>query len=169
MWDKLTRSLLERSNDTVVSVRDEVCSSLSRLQNPEEEDDEIRDRLIELIENDSSKQVRLSALTNICVNDYTIDKIIKRCNDIESDVRISAYKILKNRWNIQNLHINERIQIISQGLKDEYLLKFIYRDEKVRDAVIDLVCEGWLNDCEYNILTLLEKLDISNDTNPVLL
>lgn len=72
IWDGLTNNLIARSEDTIVAVREKVCYALSRLQIPDDENDIVRKKLIEIMEKDDSASVRLAALSSLVINDVYI-------------------------------------------------------------------------------------------------
>lgn len=66
----------------------------------------------------------------------TIEKILSRCRDTDPSVRIQAYKILRVKWEINSLHITERIEIVLLGLKDEYIYIIIISNIFIHHLII---------------------------------
>ena len=57
-------------------------------------------------------------MTNIGITRETLPEFLKRTRDIKPDVRCHAYKLLGLKVDIRALKVNERVQILSDGLKD---------------------------------------------------
>lgn len=161
LWDLLQDAVLARTMDKVPRVRAAASGALSRLQvNGIVEEDKFCARLIEMLSSDTSAAVRKASLQAVAVTNSTIEWVIRRTQDVSSDIRKTAYEMLAQKFDPQNLLPEERVGLLARGLRD--------RAKAVREACERrLLLESWFeNVCEGNVFELVELLgcrDFEND------
>ncbi|EDV20086.1 uncharacterized protein TRIADDRAFT_32599, partial [Trichoplax adhaerens] len=159
LYNLIYEAMLERLYDKVPAVRIQAVRAVARLQDPTDEDCIVIKKYIELISKDSSAEVRRAVLANIAINALTLPEIIERTKDIKESVRRVAYQVLAERVGIKSLTINQRLDLLENGLKD-------------RSKGIQLICKGklltnWLVSLGSNVLVLLQHLDVENATKTI--
>eukprot|EP01080_Neovahlkampfia_damariscottae_P012834 gene12834-7184_t len=150
-WNELIEVLLPRLKDKIPIVRMYAVSSLARLQDPSDEEDDILNEFFRLLSHDSNKDVRKTVLMNIEITKLTLPKILERTRDVKDDVRITAFETLLSKVAMKKLTISQRVKLLKEGLND--------RNEKVKESCIKL-SQTWLNQMEMDILKFLDCLDI---------
>lgn len=75
-------------------MRAQAISAISRLQNPEDKADPVMTTMLELLETDSSKEVRKAILTVLAITKESLPAILMRTRDEKDDVRRHAYNVL---------------------------------------------------------------------------
>ncbi|CAD8128242.1 unnamed protein product [Paramecium sonneborni] len=75
-------------------------------------------QMVKTILEEEKKELRLDALINTDVNEFTLQYILLRLRDIDVNIRLQVLtKLIKNNLNIQQLNILDRYQVIYDGLK----------------------------------------------------
>jgi condensin complex subunit 3 len=115
----------------------------------EEEDDEdsdedisggILEKLLDIMINDPSAEVRRAVLLNLPMWPTTLRYILERARDMDATTRRLVYgKILPALGDFRHMSLVEREKMIRWGLRD--------RDDSVRKAAARLFRERWLEDC----------------------
>jgi condensin complex subunit 3 len=111
----------------------------------DEEDDEdiasnIMEKLLDMMQNDPSAEVRRAILHNIDQTKDTMRYIFERARDIDPMVRRIVYrKVLPSLADFRLMRLVEREKLLRWGLRD--------RDDIVRKAAARVFCEKWLEDC----------------------
>ncbi|KAL5398329.1 hypothetical protein PMIN06_001836 [Paraphaeosphaeria minitans] len=131
------------------SVRVQAVLGLTHLMNnDEEEDDEddediasnILERLLDMMQNDTSAEVRRAILHNIERSKDAIRYIFERARDVDPTVRRILYRtVLPSLGDFRYMRLVEREKLLRWGLRD--------RDDIVRNAAARVFCEKWLEDC----------------------
>jgi hypothetical protein len=115
------------------------------------EDDFITEEMARLLNEDSSKEVRVAAVESICMSKTVLPLIIARVKDIKPEVRIAAMKRLSD----PSIHA-KCIDSASVAL----IVRFGLND---RDASVKLACKGlvlkWLADYGNNVPKFLRFMD----------
>nr|CAG8583277.1 9746_t:CDS:10 [Entrophospora candida] len=163
----LLRYLLQgvKAKDKVVRYR--VCQLISylinllrtlELQGDELSGDEITQKLLEIMQNDSSPEVRRSVLSNLDLTETTLPFILERAKDVDSHCRRSVYQIMEGIGDFRALSINDREKLLTCGLKD-------------RKTCSKMLSTKWLKQVNDDLLQLLNRLDVvrSNIAQEVLL
>ncbi|CAJ0760928.1 8780_t:CDS:10, partial [Entrophospora sp. SA101] len=166
----LLRYLLQgvKAKDKVVRYR--VCQLISYLinllrtldddllQGDELSGDEITQKLLEIMQNDSSPEVRRSVLSNLDLTETTLPFILERAKDVDSHCRRSVYQIMEGIGDFRALSINDREKLLTCGLKD-------------RKTCSKMLSTKWLKQVNDDLLQLLNRLDVvrSNIAQEVLL
>lgn len=132
------------------SVRVQAVLGLSHFMNTDEdeeddEDDEeaasnILEKLLDMMQNDPSAEVRRAILHNIDQIKVTMPYIFERARDVDPMVRRIVYrKVLPGLADFRYMRLVEREKLLRWGLRD--------RDDIVRKAAARVFCEKWLEDC----------------------
>ncbi|EDO18647.1 hypothetical protein Kpol_1055p3 [Vanderwaltozyma polyspora DSM 70294] len=167
LYNLLMWSLNKRIYDKEPNVRMQAVFCLTKFQ---EEDipsvetehpviDDATHKLMTIIQNDSSAEVRRAALLNLVNNPLTRSHILERARDTNQVNRRLVYtRILKSMGKEVFEKIDSRIldQLIKWGLED--------REESVRKACLRLISYDWLNMLNGDLIELIEKLNVAKST-----
>ncbi|KAF2964951.1 hypothetical protein GQX73_g8613 [Xylaria multiplex] len=186
LFQKLRQGLLKRIRDKEAVVRSQAVLGLGRLAgnqiegmaNPEDSDDDaetgLLEKLLEVLQNDPSAEVRRSLLVNLPILPNTLPYLLERARDQDAATRRAVYsRLLPALGDFRHLSLSMREKLLRWGLKD--------RDENVRKAAGRLFRERWIEDCAGiaqpedgeahvelavptldGLLELLERIDIVN-------
>ncbi|KAK4639692.1 chromosome condensation complex Condensin, subunit G [Podospora bellae-mahoneyi] len=187
LFQKLRSGLLKRIRDKEAMVRVQAVLGLGRLAGNEveaEEDSEdsegggagsgLLDKLLEVLQNDPSADVRRSLLVNLPILPKTLPFLLERARDQDAATRRSVYsRLLPALGDFRHLSLSMREKLLRWGLRD--------RDENVRKAAGRLFRERWIEDCAGTpppaetgqpaevsppnldaLLELLERIDVIN-------
>ena len=178
--------LLKRIRDKEPMVRVQAVLGLGRLagnEGDEDEDDEnsesddssgLLEKLLEVLQNDSSADVRRSLLLNLPLTPTTLPFLLERAKDQDPAIRRALYsRLLPALGDFRHLSVSMREKLLRWGLRD--------RDENVRKATARLFRERWIEDCAGTrqvtepgapqeipppsidaLLELLERIDVVN-------
>ena len=148
----LKMGLLKRIRDKEPMIRVQAVLGLGRLagnEDDEEEDDYDSDeddasgllvKLIEVLQNDPSADVRRSLLLNLPLTPGTLPYLLERARDLDSATRRALYsRLLPALGDFRHLSLSMREKLLRWGLRD--------RDENVRKAAARLFRESWIQDC----------------------
>lgn len=147
------------------------------LENADSDDDVVSgllEKLLEILQNDPSADVRRSLLLNLPLTPSTLPYLLERARDLDPATRRALYsRLLPALGDFRHLSLSMREKLLRWGLRD--------RDENVRKATARLFCERWIEDCaeartssedvtqgapgQANIeglLELLERVDVVN-------
>ena len=183
----LKMALLRRIRDKESMIRVQAILGLGRLagnedggaqEEPDSEDDEASGlvvRLLEVLQNDPSADVRRSLLLNLPLTPGTLPYLLERARDLDSATRRALYsRLLPALGDFRHLSLSMREKLLRWGLRD--------RDENVRKAAARLFSERWIEDCAglrtdaedmqdvkeapppsiEGLLELLERIDVVN-------
>jgi condensin complex subunit 3 len=151
IFDLIRLGFMKRLKDKEPSVRVQAILGLGRLAgNDDEEQDEedsdddaaggILDKLLDIMINDPSAEVRRAVLLNLPMWPSTLRFILERARDMDATTRRLVYgKILPALGDFRHMSLVEREKLIRWGLRD--------RDDLVRKAAARLFRERWLEDC----------------------
>ncbi|CAJ2506876.1 Uu.00g080620.m01.CDS01 [Anthostomella pinea] len=186
LFQKLRHGLLKRIRDKEAMVRSQAVLGLGRLAgnqvegmvNSEDSDDDVEtgllERLLEVLQNDPSADVRRSLLVNLPILPNTLPYLLERARDQDPATRRAVYsRLLPALGDFRHLSLSMREKLLRWGLRD--------RDENVRKAAGRLFRERWIEDCAGDgqpedgeapaepaapsiegMLELLERIDIVN-------
>ncbi|KAG6014345.1 hypothetical protein E4U54_005477, partial [Claviceps lovelessii] len=185
LFQKLRHGLLKRIRDKEAMVRSQAVLGLGRLAGNEAEgctnsDDSDGDqgtdllgRLLEVMQNDPSAEVRRSLLVNLPILPNTLPFLLERARDQDPATRRAVYsRLLPALGDFRHLSLSMREKLLRWGLRD--------RDENVRKAAGRLFRERWIADCAgviqpddgataetapvsfEGLLELLERIDVIN-------
>ncbi|KAI1419964.1 nuclear condensing complex subunit [Xylaria sp. FL1777] len=186
LFQKLRQGLLRRIRDKEAVVRSQAVLGLGRLAgnqiegmaNPEDSDDDaetgLLEKLLEVLQNDPSAEVRRSLLVNLPILPATLPYLLERARDQDAATRRAVYsRLLPALGDFRHLSLSMREKLLRWGLRD--------RDENVRKAAGRLFRERWIEDCAGvtqpedgdappepasptldGLLELLERIDIVN-------
>ncbi|KAI3320484.1 ARM repeat-containing protein [Xylariaceae sp. AK1471] len=186
LFQKLRQGLLKRIRDKEAVVRSQAVLGLGRLAgnqiegmaNPDDSDDDaetgLLEKLLEVLQNDPSAEVRRSLLVNLPILPNTLPYLLERARDQDAATRRAVYsRLLPALGDFRHLSLSMREKLLRWGLRD--------RDENVRKAAGRLFRERWIEDCAGvnqpeegeapvepavptldSLLELLERIDIVN-------
>ncbi|KAJ5621063.1 hypothetical protein N7510_005047 [Penicillium lagena] len=181
LYHTIRQGLLKRIRDKESSVRVQAVMGLGRLAGNDEDEEgyednssALLDKLIEIMGNDTSADVRKTLLTNLPLAPVTLPYLLERARDLDAPTRRALYsRLLPTLGDFRHLSLGMREKLLRWGLRD--------RDESVRKATGKLFYDRWVEDCagtnagvekgstgqrsEPNInalLELLERIDVVN-------
>ncbi|KAK9789075.1 putative Nuclear condensin complex subunit 3 C-terminal domain-containing protein [Seiridium cardinale] len=187
LFQKLRQGLLKRIRDKEAMVRAQAVLGLGRLAgnqveamaNSEDSDDDdvetgLLEKLLEVLQNDPSAEVRRSLLVNLPILPNTLPYLLERARDQDSQTRRAVYsRLLPALGDFRHLSLSMREKLLRWGLRD--------RDENVRKAAGRLFRDRWIEDCAGapplgedgkpiespepsfdGLLELLERIDVVN-------
>lgn len=186
LFQLLRHGLLKRVHDKEAMVRVQAVLGLGRLAGNEvdgeaaDSDDEdsaygLLDRLLDVLQNDPSADVRRSLLVNLPILPNTLPFLLERARDHDPATRRALYsRLLPALGDFRHLSLSMREKLLRWGLRD--------RDENVRKAAGKLFRERWIEDCAGTaevgegeapvegpkpvsfdgLLELLERIDVVN-------
>lgn len=186
LFQKLRYGLLKRIRDKEAMVRAQAVLGLARLTGNQldaeaDSDDSANDetsglleKLLEVLQNDPSADVRRSLLVNLPILSNTLPFLLERARDSDALTRRAVYsRLLPALGDFRHLSLTMRERLLRWGLRD--------RDETVRKAAGRLFRERWIEDCAGapplgedgqpvelpapsfdGLLELLERIDVVN-------
>lgn len=186
LFQKLRYGLLKRIRDKEAMVRAQAVLGLGRLAgnqaeaepNSDDSDDgssqDLLAKLLEVLQNDPSADVRRSLLVNLPILPNTLPFLLERARDQDALTRRAVYsRLLPALGDFRHLSLSMREKLLRWGLRD--------RDENVRKAAGRLFRERWIEDCVGaqepaedgqapepaapsfdGLLELLERIDVVN-------
>jgi condensin complex subunit 3 len=187
----LKNGLLKRARDKEQIIRVQAILGLGRLASNEDNGelpkvdrndiapDGLLEKLLEILQNDPSADVRRSLLLSLPLTPGTLPYLLERARDQDAGTRRALYsRVLPALGDFRHLSLSMREKLLRWGLRD--------RDENVRKATARLFCERWIEDCvgpgigpengtkeeagRANIeplLELLERIDVINSGGEV--
>lgn len=178
LFQNLRHSLLKRIRDKEAMVRVQAVLGLGRLAgnqpeggtNSDDSDNQslgLLEKLLDVLQNDSSADVRRSLLVNLPILPNTLPYLLERARDQDAATRRAVYsRLLPALGDFRHLSLSMREKLLRWGLRD--------RDENVRKAAGRLFRERWIADCAGvapqeeappnfdGLLELLERIDVIN-------
>ncbi|KAJ2904257.1 hypothetical protein MKZ38_008468 [Zalerion maritima] len=186
LFQKLRQGLLKRIRDKEAMVRSQAVLGLGRLAgnqiegagdtegSDEDASSGLLEKLLEVLQNDPSADVRRSLLVNLPILPNTLPYLLERARDQDAMTRRAVYaRLLPALGDFRHLSLNMREKLLRWGLRD--------RDENVRKAAGRLFRERWIEDCAGipemtedgkaleiaepsmdGLLELLERIDVVN-------
>lgn len=189
LFQKLRQGLLRRIRDKEAMVRAQAVLGLGRLAGNQTDGDRassddnsdgdtsgtgLLEKLLEVVQNDPSPDVRRSLLVNLPILPNTLPYLLERARDQDPATRRAVYsRLLPALGDFRHLSLSMREKLLRWGLRD--------RDENVRKAAGRLFRERWIADCAgipppgdagqagethppsfEALLELLERIDVVN-------
>ena len=188
LYHLIRQGLVKRIRDKEPTIRVQAVMGLGRLVGNETEDhaeDEdsnddmaasgLLEKLLDVLQNDTSAEVRRSLLLNLPLTPATLPFLLERARDLDGPTRRALYaRLLPTLGDFRHLSLSMREKLLRWGLRD--------RDENVRKAAGKLFRERWIEDCAgppktaeegepvqamsppsiSGLLELLERIDIVN-------
>ena len=184
VFQKIRHALLKRIRDKEAMVRTQAVLGLGRLAGNQSEgctnsddsdnnqDTGLLDKLLEVLQNDPSAEVRRSLLVNLPILPNTLPFLLERARDQDPLTRRAVYsRLLPALGDFRHLSLSMREKLLRWGLRD--------RDENVRKAAGRLFRDRWIEDCVgptqsetdsaeqkipvfEGLLELLERIDVIN-------
>ncbi|KAL8959049.1 MAG: hypothetical protein Q9193_004013 [Seirophora villosa] len=186
-YQSIRTGLLKRVRDKEPTIRVQAVLGLGRLASNETEEQQedpasdnddaasgLLEKLLEVLQNDSSADVRRSLLLNLPLTPTTLPFLLERARDVDAAIRRALYsRLLPALGDFRHLSLSMREKLLRWGLRD--------RDETVRKATGKLFSERWIEDCATSampaqtkpaaeatspsmdgLLELLERIDVVN-------
>lgn len=185
-FNLLKKGLLKRIRDKEPMIRVQAVLALGRLAGNEDDEDKdeadsedddtngLVNKLLEVLQNDPSADVRRSLLLNLPLTPGTLPYLLERARDIDAATRKVLYsRLLPALGDFRHLSLSMREKLLRWGLRD--------RDENVRKATARLFHDCWIRDCAGSLLAggngateeaagskiagvleLLERIDVLN-------
>lgn len=178
LYHAIRQGLLKRIRDKESSVRVQAVMGLGRLAGNEEDDDDgdstaLVEKLVEIMQNDTSADVRKTLLLNLPLLPTTLPYLLERARDLDALTRRALYsRLLPTLGDFRHLSLSMREKMLRWGLRD--------RDESVRKATGKLFFDRWVEDVAGSnqenedgppqrsppnipaLLELLERIDVVN-------
>ncbi|KAI9827692.1 MAG: hypothetical protein M1819_006893 [Sarea resinae] len=152
LFQHLRLGLLKRIRDKESMVRVQAVLGLGRLAGNEAEDDQengdsddddsggLLERLMDVLQNDPSAEVRRSLLLNLPLTQKTLPYLLERARDLDPGTRRALYsRLLPALGDFRHLSLSMREKLLRWGLRD--------RDQTVRRAAAKVFRERWIEDC----------------------
>lgn len=146
LFHTIRQGLLKRIRDKEPSVRVQAVMGLGRLAGNDEDDDNnddnsaLLEKLIDIMQNDTSGDVRKTLLTNLPLSPGTLPYLLERARDLDAGTRRALYsRLLPTLGDFRHLSLSMREKMLRWGLRD--------RDESVRKATGKLFYDRWIEDC----------------------
>ncbi|KAI1963865.1 chromosome condensation complex Condensin, subunit G [Ophidiomyces ophidiicola] len=149
LYHLIRQGLVKRIRDKEATVRVQAVVGLGRLAGNDEDDDDndqndgnsaLVDKLLDVLQNDTSAEVRRTLLLNLPFTPSTLPFLLERARDIDPATRRALYsKLLPTLGDFRHLSLSMREKLLRWGLRD--------RDETVRKATGRLFYERWIEDC----------------------
>ena len=151
LFNYIRLGLLKRLRDKEASVRVQAVHGLGRLAGEgdaqaeaEDSDDEdsatgILEKLLDVLQNDPSGDVRRTLLLNLPLTPATLPYLMERARDVDGATRRALYaRLLPALGDFRHLSLTHREKLLRWGLRD--------RDDVVRKATARLFRERWIED-----------------------
>ncbi|PGH20120.1 hypothetical protein AJ80_03688 [Polytolypa hystricis UAMH7299] len=145
----IRQGLVKRIRDKEPAVRVQAVLGLGRLVGNGEDDDEedgndgtaaLLERLLEVMQHDTSAEVRRTLLLNLPLTPTTLPYLLERARDLDAPTRRALYsRLLPTLGDFRHLSLTMREKLLRWGIRD--------RDENVRKATGRLFSERWIEDC----------------------
>ena len=149
----------ERLLDKEAIVRVQAVQALSRFQG--DESSGVSEAFIELLQYDTSVDVRKSILQCLEVSDKSLPAILGRLRDVDAGIRKLVYRQKTSVIAFDELSAGDKEWILRHGLNE--------RDEAVRKACLELVFSHWIKATGNNLVELLlTAFDITAENNEAL-
>ena len=155
LWHSLGTIITPRLRDRAPNVRLWAIQAVSRLQNPEDEDNYLIAELLRLMCTDISTDIRVAAVETICICSQSLPGVVERIRDIKTEVRCAAIDALrKAKVGVRHLNTALRAQIVQYGLND--------RENKVKYSARALIF-SWIDDLDSNVPKLFHYLNLHSN------
>lgn len=170
LFQLLRHGLLKRLRDKEAMVRVQAVLGLGRLAgNAEDEQAEVSDdedddaglleKLLDVLQNDPSADVRRSLLVNLPILPITLPYLLERARDQDAATRRALYsRLLPTLGDFRHLSLSMREKILRWGLRD--------RDEYVRKATAKLFRERWIEDCAATAVASKQQTEEGDADGP---
>jgi condensin complex subunit 3 len=153
LFQQLKVALLKRIHDKEAQVRMHAIYGLTRFAADPENDDEdnesdsdedagsgILEKLILVLQNDPSAEVRRNLLLNLPLTKELLPYLFERARDADVTTRKALFaRLLPAMGDFRSFSLTFRDKLLRWGLRD--------RDENVRKAMARIFRERWIEDC----------------------
>ncbi|RIA84784.1 nuclear condensing complex subunit [Glomus cerebriforme] len=150
LYENLSDELFKRLLDKEPSIRFKAVEACSKLRG---NNVDVTEKLIGIMQNDPSADVRRAVLLNIEFNEKTIPYIFDRMRDIDASIRRDVYtRSAEEIGDFRILTIENRERLLKWGLMD--------RDFQVKKVCSNMVANNWIEHANNNLLEFLERIDV---------
>ncbi|EGC46889.1 nuclear condensin complex subunit 3 [Histoplasma capsulatum var. duboisii H88] len=149
LYRLIRQGLVKRIRDKEPSVRVQAVMGLGRLAGNEDEDNDsnkndgaaaLLDKLLDVLQNDTSAEVRRTLLLNLPLTPATLPYLLERARDLDASTRRALYsRLLPQLGDFRHLSLSMREKLLRWGIRD--------RDDNVKKAAGRLFYERWIEDC----------------------
>lgn len=147
LYHLILQGLIKRIRDKEPTIRVHAVLGLCRLVGNDEDDEDegdgstaLLERLLEILQNDTSAEVRRTLLLNLPLSPSTLPFLLERARDLDASTRRALYsKLLPTLGDFRHLSLSMREKLLRWGIRD--------RDENVSKAAGRLFYERWIEDC----------------------
>lgn len=150
LYRLIRQGLIKRIRDKEPTVRVQAVTGLGRLVGNEDEEEvdanndesaaAMLNKLLEVVQHDTSAEVRRTLLLNLPLTQTTLPYLLERARDVDGPTRRALYsRLLPTLGDFRHLSLSMREKLLRWGLRD--------RDENVRKATGRLFYERWIEDC----------------------
>ncbi|KAF0989362.1 hypothetical protein HZS_7717 [Henneguya salminicola] len=156
LLDDISDRIRMRLHDCSPNVRLKAALTISRIQNPEDEECPVINDYLPILDFDTNANVRRVVCMNICITRKSLPLVLKRIYDTKSTVRATIYERLFKSVPVKVLKIEERISIINAGiLEKESTAKICFKN---------LLIDAWVKQaCASCLITFIQLFDAEED------
>ncbi|KAF3479663.1 condensin complex component cnd3 [Arthroderma uncinatum] len=168
LYNLIRQGLVKRIRDKEPTVRVQAVMGLGRLAGNDEEDEEgnngdspsaLLEKLLDVLQNDTSAEVRRTLLLNLPLTPSTLPFLLERARDIDGPTRRALYtRLLPTLGDFRHLSLSMREKLLRWGMRD--------RDESVRKATGRLFYDRWIEDCASSYRTEEAGEDEEKSSSP---
>ncbi|KAI9205193.1 nuclear condensing complex subunit [Polychytrium aggregatum] len=151
----MRNNLLQRTVDRDTNVRIQALNAVSLLQGSGDEEEEqlIREQLLQVLSSDPSGDVRRTALIKIDLDTTTLSHLLERIRDQETTVRKALLqRLAEDPDHLAMLTHAQWDTLLASGLFD--------RDESVKADCENLFANVWLQGQEQRLFEFLSQIDV---------
>ncbi|KAF3897349.1 Subunit of condensin complex [Trichophyton interdigitale] len=159
LYNLIRQGLVKRIRDKEPIVRVQAVMGLGRLAGNDEEDEEgnngdspsaLLEKLLDVLQNDTSAEVRRTLLLNLPLTPSTLPFLLERARDVDGPTRRALYtRLLPTLGDFRHLSLSMREKLLRWGMRD--------RDDSVRKAAGRLFYDRWIEDCASSYRTEEEE------------
>lgn len=159
MYETLMELLNSRLHDKDAVVRAAAVKAISRFQEGDLENEnhisEAAEKLLIVLQNDSSADVRKALLLALEKNGITINYLLERARDSNSvNRRLVFSRIMKDVGDFRTIEYTVREKILAWGLRD--------REPSVSNAAAKMFAFDWYKTCGEDLMELIARLHVVN-------
>ncbi|GMH37440.1 hypothetical protein BSKO_05313 [Bryopsis sp. KO-2023] len=162
MADEIQQAFLARLTDKESGIRSEAAKGVHRFQGGGDEDDAVKESLMNLARSDGSAKARAAALNSLPVDDETLEVILERASDTSEVVQVMALNILHRKLDAGRLDGKQMVTTASKGLTDAS--EFV---RTVAERMVRFWLEGWANGDPVRFVTMLDPAESEEKSEEV--
>ncbi|EFA76726.1 hypothetical protein PPL_09477 [Heterostelium album PN500] len=152
LWAQLTNSIMMKSFDRLGGIRRQSIHCLARLQDHSDPDDQVTNRLIEMIYHDPIPEIRQTAVTHLVITKRTLKIILERTLDQNVQVRKEAFNSIATKIDMKVIPLTLRMGLLKNGLQES--------DPTVKEICSSMLINHWLKSLDDNLFKLLHYFKV---------